>query len=250
MKKWVITITVIAIILSLATCKKPEPKKEYIKTVFVLIDYSESARNARQDYIDSFKKILSKIKLGDRLFIWKITDISEMEMKPLVDEDFPFPSPAKNEFYSKQAYAKAESEMKAKLQEIEKMMQALLSSEDQLSIRTSILGSLQVAERVFKNDKRDKAVLVIMSDMIEDSSEYNFEKEDLSQKRTDEIIARQKQRRRMPDLNGVNVYVGGARASAREQFYNIQNFWLRYFKECGADLSKERYGSALLSFNE
>jgi hypothetical protein len=42
----------------------------------------------------------------------------------------------------------------------------------------------------------------------------------------------------------------GAKAPSREKYHTIQNFWLRYFKECGANLSKENYGSALLSFNE
>lgn len=92
--------------------------------------------------------------------------------------------------------------------------------------------------------------MVIMSDMIEDSSDYNFERERLSDKRIAEIIAREREKKRLSILNGVKVYVTGARASAREQFYNIQNFWLRYFKECGANLSKENYGSALLSFDE
>jgi lysophospholipase L1-like esterase len=86
--------------------------------------------------------------------------------------------------------------------------------------------------------------------MIEDSSEYNFEKERLSDKRIAEIIAAERVKKRLPDLKGVKVYVTGAKAPTREQFYNIQNFWLRYFKECGAELPKENYGSALLSFDE
>jgi len=249
MKNWIVVL-IAATSLIFLSCQKTESLKEYSKTVFVLVDYSESARNARQDYIDSFKKIISQIKLGDHLFIWKITELSEMESKPLIDEDFPFPPSAKNEFYMKQAIARAGKEMKVKLEEIEKKMEAFLNSGEQLSTKTAILGSLQVAERVFKKGRKDKSVLVIMSDMIEDSSDYNFEREKLTDKRIAEIIAKGKAKKRLPDLNGVKIYVAGARASAREQFYNIQNFWLKYFKECGANLSKENYGSALLSFDE
>lgn len=250
MKNWILLLSVIISVLSISACKKSEPPKEPSKTVFVLIDYSESVRNARPDYINAFKKISPKINIGDHLFVWKITELSEMESKPIIDEDFPYPPPATNEFYMKQAMAKAKKEMKERLKNIEKEMEALLNSEGQLSKKTAILGSLQVAERVFKKDKKEKAVLVIMPDMIEDSSEYNFEREKLTDKRISEIITNERDKKRLPELNGVIVYVVGAKSPTREQFYNIQNFWLKYFKECGANLPKENYGSALMSFDE
>jgi len=250
MKNWIIIFFAIISVLNIPACKKSEPPKEYSKTIFFLIDYSESVRDARKDYIDAFRKIIPEIKIGDHLFVWKITEQSEMETKPLLDEDFPFPPSAKNEFYWKQAMAKAEKEMKVKLNDIENTMEALLNSEGQLSKKTAILGSLQIAEKVFKKDRKDKAVLVIMSDMIEDSSEYNFEREKLSDKRIAETIADENRMKRLPDLSKVEVYVVGAKAKSRDQFYNIQNFWIRYFKECGANLPKENYGSTLLSFNE
>ncbi len=250
MKNCIIVLALIFIILSFSACKKTEQPQKPSKTIVVLIDYSESVKDARQDYSDAFKKILPKIKLGDYLFLWKITELSEMEPKPLIDEDFPIPLQGKNEYYTKRAIEEAEKEMKMKLDSIGKKVDIFLNSQEQLSKKTAILGSLQIAEKVFKKDRKDKALLVIMSDMIEDSSEYNFETEKLSDKRISEIIANEKRRGRLPDLNGVEVYVVGAKAPSREQFYNIQNFWLRYFKECGANLSKENYGSALLSFNE
>ncbi len=115
---------------------------------------------------------------------------------------------------------------------------------------TDILSSLHIAERVFKNYKRDKNILIIMSDMIEESKDYNFARKNLNKKRTGEIIAKEKGANRIPDLKNVRVYVTGATAENRDKFFSIQNFWLRYFEECGANLSKERYGSALLNFNE
>ena len=86
--------------------------------------------------------------------------------------------------------------------------------------------------------------------MIEDSSDYDFSKERLSEKRISQIIEVEKSKNRLPDLKSVKVYVAGARAPKSEQFSNIRNFWMRYFKECGAICPKENYGSALLTFNE
>ncbi|BCB96562.1 hypothetical protein JZK55_14840 [Dissulfurispira thermophila] len=245
-----ITFFAIISMLGIISCKDAKSQKSPNKTVLVLIDYSESVREARKDYIDAIKKVIPKVKLGDHLFVWKITRLSEMETKPLIDEDFPYPPPQKNDFYWKQAVTKAEREAKIRFDEIGKKIEGLLNSNSDFSRKTDILGSLQVAEKVFKKDKKDKAVLIIMSDMIEDSSEYNFERERLSDKRIGEIINHEKIKKRLPDLSGVNVYVVGAKAPTREQYQNIQNFWLRYFKECGANLPKENYGSALLIFNE
>jgi len=36
-------------------------------------------------------------------------------------------------------------------------------------------------------------------------------------------------------------------AASTEQLHAIQNFWLRYFRECGADLSREHYGPTLIT---
>jgi hypothetical protein len=89
-----------------------------------------------------------------------------------------------------------------------------------------------------------------MSDMIEDSGEYNFEIENLTDKRIGDIISREKNRNLIPDLNGIKIYVVGALSKNLKQYYRVQNFWLRYFKECGANLIKDNYGSALINFNE
>ena len=55
---------------------------------------------------------------------------------------------------------------------------------------------------------------------------------------------------RLPDLAGVKIYITGATAGTPDKFFAVQNFWLMYFKECGASLSKENYGATLLNFDE
>jgi hypothetical protein len=220
------------------------------KTIFVLIDFSESVKDARGHYQEALNKALAALRIGDRIIVWKITEKSEMEPKPLLDEDFPHPPPSPNEFYRKQALVKAQKQMTETREKIKDKMEALLKSTVSLSPRTSILSSLQVAERVFKQDKARKPVLLILSDMIEDSSDYDFSKEKLSDNRIKQIIEVERSKKGLPDLNGVKAYVAGARAPTRDQFSNIRNFWLRYFKECAAICPKENYGSALISFNE
>ena len=88
--------------------------------------------------------------------------------------------------------------------------------------------------------------------MVEDSR-YNFERENLTDARIETMIAELKKKQLVPELSGVKVYVVGAcmkGAMANEKFNQIKKFWLRYFKETGASLSEENYGSALIGFKE
>jgi hypothetical protein len=226
-----------------------EAQNEPTKTVVVLVDYSGSVKKARTDYMAALKKVFSRLKVGDHILIWKITEKSEMETKPIVNEGFPIPV-APNEFYLKQATQKAKKEMKEKLITIESMMEESLASPDPLSKKTTILSSLHAAERALKSYKKDKAVLVILSDMIEESSEYNFMKDTLTDKRISDIIGKERAGKRLPELPGATVYVAGAQASTIKRYAEIQGFWLGYFKECGANLPKENYGPVLLKFEE
>lgn len=84
---------------------------------------------------------------------------------------------------------------------------------------------------------------MIMSDMIEDSATYNFQKEKLTDARIDQIIEHEKAKGLLPDLNNVQVYaVKSATQQSREVYESIERFWLRYFKECGATLERANYG--------
>jgi len=114
--------------------------------------------------------------------------------------------------------------------------------------RTDILSSLHIAERIFKTYNKERNILVIMSDMIEDSKSYNFEKERLTEKRIAEIIAKEKKAKRMPNLTNVDVYaIRNATNLSPEIVAGIESFWLQYFKECGARIDKAHYGP-LVSF--
>ena len=118
-------------------------------------------------------------------------------------------------------------------------------------MHTNIFDALSLAQRVFATYHRDRKVLVIFSDMIEESAQYNFRRKPPDITQTARIIKRQQAAGNLPDLNGVEVYVVGAGEGTysnlpSSQIRAVEEFWLKYFKACGADLRKERYGSALL----
>jgi len=74
----------------------------------------------------------------------------------------------------------------------------VVGNQERKIYKTDILSSLNMAdERVFRglvgNDYTK--MLVIMSDMMEDSDVYNFEKQKLPDSKVDEIIIDQKRKR-------------------------------------------------------
>lgn len=224
------------------------------KAVCVLFDLSGTTNKPeiRGAYVDHFKAIVDRVSHGDAISVALITEFSAGELRLLFQHEFPAfdPGSDKTELQLK-AY---ESTLKEGMQKVKDSLftiaQATLTDTARRIMRTDIMTSLQVAERVFKNSHQPRKVLVILSDMIEDSEAYNFERESLPNKRIEEIIARERTRKRLPDLSNVKVYVAGASAKTAARFERIRAFWLEYFKSCGASVLPENYGAAMIHFDE
>ncbi|MCL6559724.1 MAG: hypothetical protein K6U74_13195 [Firmicutes bacterium] len=255
--KLVAMFLVVTLVLScLAGCEKKQEKTE-TKAVVVLVDLSESTRDLRNLYLESLKEVIGKIKPGDFFMVAKITASSVSEPEVPVKEDFKVEPkdaagrPTDNPLLVKKITKKAEEELKAKKpQLIEKLKGVLLPGEERREkvTNTDIMSSLAVAQNAFQNYQRDRKILVILSDMLEDSERYNFYRENFTPQRISEIISAEKTNGRLPDLNGVDVYVVAATKEQSNRFFDVQKFWLEYFKACGARLARENYSSTLLKF--
>jgi len=219
------------------------------KVVIVLFDVSDSTKKEeiRKRYLEDFKTVLNKINPGDVIVVDRIAEASITKSSLPVKEEFEKPSFLEGGPLKDKILKKRHTERK---EEIINKVEKIILNQDAKVPYTDILSSLHIAEKVFKGYRRDRYVLVIMSDMLEESKDYNFARELLTEKQIDKIITTEKKKNRIPDLTNVHVYVTGATAENRDRFFAVQNFWLRYFKECGAKLSKDNYGSALLNFNE
>jgi hypothetical protein len=113
---------------------------------------------------------------------------------------------------------------------------------------TEILDSLSIADTIFHDEKERQKVLVILSDMIEDSKEGKFDKDKITDEYINHIIRSRQKNNLVPNLAKVKVYVAGASAADSDKFRAIQAFWARYFTESGADFSPHRYGHSLINF--
>jgi hypothetical protein len=225
------------------------------KVVMALFDLSQSTQNSamRQKYYESFQRILEKVGGGDILVADLITD------DPLSQSSFPinetlaaFDPGTDNELLVRKKRGAFDKQLKEQRERLAAQVQTLLNDQNRKINKTRILDAMRLAERVFKTYQRPKKVLVIFSDMIEDSDRRNFQTQPPGEADITQLLDREKKAGTWPDLTGVKVYVIGAAGSqgSSAAYTAIENFWLQYFKQTGADLVKERYGAALLAFNE
>jgi len=212
------------------------------RVIVVFVDMSGSTNTARRTvYRKAFGKIYQNFQEGDRIVIGTITGRSFIDFKPVVDAEIPKQSVWVNRISFEQNLAKTKSN-------INKQVEGLLSRKKGTP-RTEILNSLNIADTIFHKEKRHK-ILVILSDMIQDSKEYNFERTKVTNNYISNIIRFRKKHNLVPNLAGVKVYVAGASADEARKFRSIEKFWNSYFKLSGADFSTHRYGHSLLEFEK
>lgn len=238
--------------LAVAGCQNetPDSATKPSKTVVVLFDMSASTATdaTRQAYVSGFNQVADQFATGDALVGGWITDnsASELELPVNVVLDL---APASgrslvDEANRLEAVRRADNER----EEAKRLMEERLLAAGRRIMRTDILGSLEQAARVFQTYRRNRNVLVLFSDMVQDSSELNLEKTNLSGPQINRLVASLSTRGRIPDLAGIEVFCVGASQLDAARSRLIQQFWSAYFQAAKADFRPERYGAALIKF--
>jgi len=217
-------------------------EKKNPRVIAVFVDMSGSTNKARRTvYRSAFDKIYENLQQGDRIIVGTITGRSYIDFKPAVDAEIPKQSIWVNRITFEQNLVKTRKDVQT---EVEKLL-----AQKRGTPRTEIINSLNIADKIFHNEKRQK-ILIILSDMIQDSKEYNFDRVNVTDDYITRIIRDRQKQNLIPKLDDVKVYVAGASAGDTKKFRSIEKFWNRYFVACGADFSLHRYGHSLLEFEK
>ncbi len=252
MKRWSLKILCVIVLSNMMLLSSVEAKsdafwkfgkdKKQPRVMAVFVDMSGSTNRARRTlYRNAFEKIYQNLQQGDRIIVGTITGRSYIDFKPVVDAEIPKQSLWVNRISYEQNRAKTKKDIQT---EVEKLL-----SRRRGTPRTEIINSLNIADKIFHNEKRQK-ILIILSDMVQDSKEYNFERVKVTNQYTSQIIRKRQEQNLIPKLDSVKVYVAGASAADPKKFRSIEKFWNRYFAACGADFSLHRYGHSLLEFEK
>ena len=252
MKRWSLKILCVIVLSNMMLLSSVEGKsdafwkfgkdKKEPRIIAVFVDMSGSTNQARRTvYQNAFEKIYQNLQQGDRIIVGTITGRSYIDFKPVVDAEIPKQSIWINRISFEQNLAKTKKDIN---DEVEKLL-----SQKHGTPRTEIINSLNIADKIFHNEKRQK-ILILLSDMVQDSKEYNFDKVKVTDRYISQIIEVRQKQNLIPKLNNVKVYVAGASATDSKKFRAIERFWSKYFAVCGANFSSHRYGHSLIEFEK
>lgn len=252
MKRWIKEILCVVVLSNMVLLSTVEAKsdsfwkfgshKKKERVIAVFVDMSGSTNKARRTvYRNAFDKIFENLQQGDRIIVGTITGRSYIDFKPAVDAEIPKQSIWVNRITFEQNLAKSKKDVQTAVDE--------LLSRKHGTPRTEIINSLNIADKLFHSEKRQK-ILMILSDMIQDSKEYNFDRVKVTDAYITRIIRDRQKKNLIPKLDDVKVYVAGASAEDSKKFRSIEKFWNRYFVACGADFSLHRYSHSLLEFEK
>ena len=220
---------------------KSEKPPQNPRVIIVLVDMSDSTNEARRTvYKEAFGKIYQNLRQGDRIVVGTITSRSYIDFKPTVNEEIPKKTIWDNRLQFERNLTNAKQKIR---REVNKLL-----SRQRGSALTEILDSLNIADTIFHDEKERQKILVILSDMLQDSKEYKFNKDKITDEYINNVITYRQKNNLMPNLTGVKVYVAGASAADSNRFRAVQSFWDRYFTKSGADFSLHRYGHSLINF--
>src|SRR5213083_2657862 len=246
---WILAAVMSAIPLT-AGCSSSSNARASGTEIIIFVDFSASIHGQDRTLYEQAieNQIVPSLLAGDRLLIASITDKTLTEFHPIVDTTLP-PNPEFNGWMNNVLkYKQQEREIRTQATQLKETIRTQVAAaftRHYSSPYTDIFSSLLIAQKLFHNEARRK-VLVLMSDMIEDTPEYNFEKIAWSPSAMERLLAELGTKALVPELPGVCVYVSGASAKSAALAENIARFWEAYFRRTGADMHPSRYAHVLL----
>jgi hypothetical protein len=226
------------------------PDAERGTALVIFVDFSGSIQSGQRA---AFRReiegqILPWLGPGDRVVVAPIHDKTLTAFRPFAEVTLPvkpvFSGWVNNAIKFKRQAEETDARLRALKEEFRvDVVEGLARAP--ASPHTDIFSSLIVTEKLFADERRHK-VLLLMSDMIEDTPTYNFEKIRWAADTTPRLLAELQGKRMVADLSGVCVYVSGAAARTPELGRQIGRFWEAYFKQARADLDTSRYAPMLL----
>lgn len=213
------------------------------RIIAMLVDLSRSYLQESQNIGNSTRigaEAIGSAEPGDRIIIAGIDGEAPCGFRMLADERLT-PSSLL------EAHRRVQSRNKLlKDRLLAVLQQAFKEKRGGASRRTPLISAITMMGCYLSQfPKSEPRVLILLSDMVEDSQQYNFQSLVLNVRTRDRIMAKEKSAGRLADLSSIRIFVSGASARSLDQLVTLRSFWLTYFKICGADASADRYVPAL-----
>jgi len=219
--------------------------------IVTLVDQSETMKDFRKQQLADLAKIMASMNGGDTLQVYPITENPLSSPEPVTIQIDPY-EPKKFNPVTYRLYADHEitSQAKAAMNEVK----ATIFGED-LTQNTAIIDSLELAARAFHSGagrRASRLELILLTDLWEDQKgKIRFPYEKLTPKRIGQLLDQLSIEKRLADLSGATVWVGGARIhqnSPREFEDGVEAFWLAALSRMNAKASVAHFAPSLRDF--
>lgn len=231
MRRLILLCTVMLVPLGCTRVKVEAP------SVLVMVDFSLSAREDLPRYRNYLDAIFNAMPPKSRLVVGKIAETTEATFDPFIDVAFPDES-----FWTTNPEEVEEQKHSIRTDFQERCEDVFRSPA--LSQFTNIVSAFGLVDHVFPTSKR--RILVLLSDMLHSSTDFDLETAKITEQYIETTVQRLKQQGSLPRLDGVELYVAGARAPTDDRYRAVKKFWYRVFQETGVHLAS--YGHSLSNF--
>jgi len=234
-----------SICLTVTACSGKQSGYETVAVALFDVSGSTNEKTVKEQYLKEFEKVLSFVMVGGVIVADVIDD------NPLAHSSYPVNEAISPYDPLKENKLDWERRKRRLRDDVLGSVKVVLEERRSKQPGTKILEAVQVAERAFSTYAGKLKVLVVFSDMIEQSDRYDFSSLSLTPERIQQIITEERSRKRLPSFAGVEICVTGAGAARTgglpsDRLQAIRDFWLEYFTATGGNLPKARYGASLL----
>jgi len=225
-------------------------------SVVALVDLSGSIQPATVTFYGEAltKDVWKQLDARDRLTVLPIDSEAEAKSEAIFAEDL---STKSFSIPSKDGFAHREE------REHERLVSFMSDTAPRLSVaiadaaakrlafknQTDLIGALFAAANSFPVGSAGPRILLVFSDMIQETSELDFKVlARMGEAGVDRLIADVAKRNRIPRLDHTTVVaIGagetGASAGNNAAYYRaVRLFWIKYFERAGAMLTERNYG--------
>lgn len=240
-----------AIIIFANACQKTPPPST---AVVALVDLSGSIPSETVDfYATTLTSVVwEKLTSRDRLVVLPVDSEAESKSEPLFSRDL-----SRTDFSDpKDGFAHKEEKERARVldfmtKESPALKESVVSAAGRRKANrsaTDLIGGLHAAVAAFPEQPNTKRVLLIFSDMVQESAELNIRQLAKTGEAGAETLAGQLVKRgRVPDLKGVSVVVVGAGETGiggdnAAFFRAVRAFWKSVLSQAGASVDDRHYG--------
>ena len=250
-----LSLTCVALLVSACSGHSTAPKvlaksAPTGRDIVILLDKTASVRDQGGVFKSAVRTIVKSLKPGDSLKVAEITGASVSDFDFVVHARIPVDPPfnmwSTNSAEYKDKISRLNTRRTMEKKDLLVQINRELSKKPS-AMTTDLFGAIHAATLDLSTSK-NKKVLVILSDMIEEDSRWRFNRVKWTPALREKILKHEKALGLVPDMRGIQVFVVGVRGPNLATTQNIWFFWRDFFAAAGAILPESQYAHTLLNW--